>query len=69
MLILTRQHVEELLTMSATIDAVEDAFRQLALGNVVMPQRVATTLPPTRVFTSPCPPLSVVIRARSRSKL
>ena len=46
MLILTRQHVEELLTMSATIDAVEDAFRQLALGNVVMPQRVATLIDP-----------------------
>ncbi len=42
MLILSRHDVESLLTMPAAIAAVSEGFRQLALGNVVMPQRVAT---------------------------
>ena len=42
MLILTHTDVENLLTMTQTIDAVEAGFRQLALGNVTMPQRAAT---------------------------
>ncbi len=46
MLILTRHDVEALLTMPTAIDAVEAGFRQLALGNVVMPQRAATTIAP-----------------------
>jgi alanine dehydrogenase len=46
MLVLTRHDVEQTLTMSETIAAVEDGFRQLALGNVVMPQRIATVIAP-----------------------
>jgi ornithine cyclodeaminase/alanine dehydrogenase-like protein (mu-crystallin family) len=45
MLILSRSDVEELLTMPATIAAVEQAFRHLAAGHVVMPQRAATQIP------------------------
>jgi ornithine cyclodeaminase/alanine dehydrogenase len=38
-LVLTRRDVERVLTMKEAIDAVEEGFRQLALGTVVMPQR------------------------------
>jgi len=44
-LLLTRKDVESLLTMEETITAVEGAFRQLALGNAVMPQRVVVKPP------------------------
>lgn len=44
MLILSRHDVESLLTMPTAIAAVGEGFRQLALGNVVMPQRVATAI-------------------------
>ncbi len=40
-LLLTRQDVEKVLTMKDAIAAVEEGFRQMALGNVVMPQRTA----------------------------
>jgi alanine dehydrogenase len=40
-LLLTRKDVEKVLTMKDTIAAVEEGFRQLALGNVIMPQRTA----------------------------
>ncbi len=46
MLILSRHDVESILTMPAAIAAVGEGFRQLALGNVVMPQRVATHVAP-----------------------
>ncbi len=46
MLVLSRQDVEKLLTMHDTIAAVEDGYRQLAAGNVTMPQRVATNVLP-----------------------
>ena len=46
MLVLSRQDVEKLLTMPDTIAAVEDGYRQLASGNVTMPQRVATNVLP-----------------------
>lgn len=46
MLILTRADVESLLTMPAAIDAVEEGFRRLAAGEVVLPQRVATPVEP-----------------------
>ncbi len=36
---LNRQDIETVLTMDAAITAVENAFRQLATGGVVMPQR------------------------------
>ena len=38
-LLLSRKDVQNLLTMPAAIQIVEEAFRQLALGNVIMPQR------------------------------
>ena len=38
-LLLTRKDVETVLTMKDTIAAVEEGFRQLAMGNVIMPQR------------------------------
>jgi alanine dehydrogenase len=44
-LLLTRQDVEALLTMRATINIVETAFREFALGNAVMPQRTVIHLP------------------------
>ena len=40
-LLLTRKNVEKVLTMKDAIAAVEEGFRQLALGNVAMPQRTA----------------------------
>jgi alanine dehydrogenase len=46
MLILSRSDIEQLLTMSAAIAAVEEAFRRLAAGEVVMPQRIATPISP-----------------------
>ncbi len=46
MLILTRTQIKSLLTMTDAIRAVEDGFRQLAAGQVVMPQRAATPLAP-----------------------
>ena len=46
MLVLSRHDVEALLTMPDAIAAVEEGFRQLALGNVTMPQRLATTIQP-----------------------
>ena len=45
MLILSQHDVKELLTMTDALAAVEEGFRQLALGTVVMPQRAATTIP------------------------
>lgn len=46
MLILSRHDVEQLLTMADALAAVEEGFRQLAQGNVVMPQRAATPIAP-----------------------
>ena len=46
MLVLSRHDVEQLLTMTDTLAAVEEGFRQLAQGNVVMPQRAATQIAP-----------------------
>jgi alanine dehydrogenase len=46
MLILTRQDVESLLTMADALEAVDDGFRRLSAGEVVMPQRLATPIPP-----------------------
>lgn len=46
MLILSRHDVEALLTMEDALGAVEEGFRQLALGTVAMPQRPATTVAP-----------------------
>ena len=43
-LLLTRKDVETVLTMKDAIAAVEEGFRQLALGNVTMPQRTAIRL-------------------------
>jgi len=42
---LTRQDVESVLTMEDAIAVVEEAFRQLALGDAVLPQRVGIRLP------------------------
>lgn len=46
MLVLSRQDVEQLLTMNDALAAVAEGFRQLAQGNVVMPQRAATAIAP-----------------------
>lgn len=46
MLVLSRHDIEQLLTMTDALAAVEEGFRQLALGNVVMPQRAATAIAP-----------------------
>ena len=44
-LLLTRKDVETVLTMKDAIAAVEEGFRQLALGNVIMPQRTVIRIP------------------------
>ena len=44
-LLLTRKDVESVLTMKEAITAVEEGFRQLALGNVSMPQRPVIRIP------------------------
>ena len=44
-LLLTRRDVESVLTMKEAITAVEEGFRQLALGNVSMPQRPVIRIP------------------------
>ena len=46
MVVLSRHDVEQLLTMCDALAAVEEGFRQLAQGNVVMPQRAATVIAP-----------------------
>lgn len=46
MLVLTQADVEALLTIHDAIEAVEEGFRQLALGHVTMPQRAATSIAP-----------------------
>jgi ornithine cyclodeaminase/alanine dehydrogenase len=46
MLCLSRHDVEQLLTMEEAIAAVAEGYRQLAGGNVTMPQRVATPVAP-----------------------
>ena len=43
-LLLSRSDVEQLLSMDETIEAVEEAFRQFALGNVIMPQRTVIAI-------------------------
>jgi len=40
-LLLTRKDLEPLMDMGVCLNAVEDAFRQLALGNVSLPDRVS----------------------------
>jgi alanine dehydrogenase len=44
-LLLTRADVQKVLTMKEAISAVEEGFRQLALGQVTMPQRTAIRIP------------------------
>jgi ornithine cyclodeaminase/alanine dehydrogenase len=46
MLILSRADVESVLTMADTLAAVEEGFRRLAAGQVVMPQRAVTPVAP-----------------------
>ena len=43
-LILSRQDLEAVLTMKDTVDIVEEGFRQLNKGNVIMPQRPAVSV-------------------------
>lgn len=38
-LVLSRRDIETVLTMKDTIDIVEEGFKQLSVGNVIMPQR------------------------------
>jgi alanine dehydrogenase len=47
-LLLTRQDVESLLTMQATINIVDNALRELALGHTVMPKQTTLHLPGRR---------------------
>jgi ornithine cyclodeaminase/alanine dehydrogenase len=44
-ILLTRKDVESVLTMKDAIAAVEEGFKQLALGNVTMPQRTVIPIP------------------------
>jgi ornithine cyclodeaminase/alanine dehydrogenase len=44
-LLLSKKDVAGLLTIEDAIVAVEEAFRQLAMGNVTMPQRTAIRMP------------------------
>jgi len=44
-LLLSKRDVEDLLTVQEAVQLVEEAFRQLALGHVTMPQRTTIRLP------------------------
>jgi alanine dehydrogenase len=44
-LLLSKKDVAALLTIEDAIKVVEEAFRELALGNVIMPQRTAIRMP------------------------
>jgi ornithine cyclodeaminase len=43
--ILTKDNVSELLNMADALEYVEEAYKQLTLGNAVVPQRIAITDP------------------------
>ncbi|RKX80736.1 MAG: hypothetical protein DRP58_12790 [Spirochaetes bacterium] len=43
--ILNKSNVAELLVMSDALEYVEDAYRQLSLGNAIVPQRITITDP------------------------
>jgi ornithine cyclodeaminase/alanine dehydrogenase-like protein (mu-crystallin family) len=43
--ILTKENVNELLTMPDALEYVEEAYKQLTLGNALVPQRIAITDP------------------------
>ena len=43
--ILTKENVNELLNMSDALEYVEEAYKQLTLGNAFVPQRIAITDP------------------------
>lgn len=43
--ILTKQNVTQLLTMPDALEYVEEAYKQLSLGNALVPQRIAITDP------------------------
>jgi ornithine cyclodeaminase/alanine dehydrogenase-like protein (mu-crystallin family) len=43
--ILTKDNVAELLNMADALEYVEDAYKQLTLGNAFVPQRIAITEP------------------------
>ncbi|MFW9819803.1 MAG: ornithine cyclodeaminase family protein [Candidatus Thorarchaeota archaeon] len=43
--ILTKEDVAELLNMPDALDYVEEAYKQLTLGNALVPQRIAITRP------------------------
>ncbi len=45
MLLLTRSDVKRLLTMADALEAVENGFRALFAGDVLMPQRLALSIP------------------------
>ncbi len=44
-ILLNKKNVQDILTMPGCIEIVEEAFRQLALGTVLMPQRTAIRIP------------------------
>ncbi len=54
-LILTRDDVRSVLTMKDCIDVVEEAFKQLALGNVVMPTRPTIRIPKYKALVNAMP--------------
>ena len=47
-LVLTREDVESLLSMSECIDVIDQAQREFSAGNVVMPVRLTTSVPERR---------------------
>ena len=51
--ILTKENVEELLNMADALKYVEEAYKQLSLGNAIVPQRIG--------ITDPAPGLTLVI--------
>jgi ornithine cyclodeaminase/alanine dehydrogenase len=54
-LILTRDDVKSVLTMKDCIEAVEEAFKQFALGNVVMPTRPTIRIPKYKALINAMP--------------
>ena len=51
--LLTKEDVAKLLTMPDALNYVEEAYKQLTLGNAIVPQRIA--------FTDPAPGLTLIM--------
>ena len=67
-LILSLDDVKSVLTMKDCIDAVEEAFRQLSLGNVVQPTRPTIRVPAHRALINAMPAYIGGVEALGRDR-